>query len=488
MNLKLRNFVKDGCQEMMKYIMENDVQENEMGIQDIIKKYTLLLSVEQIKDVCEFFHLDKEYFAKHDVVKNQATMQDFIVLSPFDDLVEMGYFDMLDGVYIEFVPHKYVSKMHSDIKYDFLEKWEHGKDLKRVVITHKNCNDGAGVVAVVKHHRDFLLKENGVEDEIEFLFLDYNSYNISEVEDIVRGKLVYVGDFSFKPFEYNQLILASESIVTVDHHKAAMDEPDIVSNISVHLDMTKSGCQLAYEFFMTKLASKFAIIEFIGDRDLWNFFFDVETKATALIIKKEGHDFITNMLSTTPEESNIKLMEYIEEYRDEVIKQEQKYVDKANECEQYRIAGINFVGLNLTVGPNEILNHASRLNNVPAFSYYFKDNLLKLSFRNFKDDIDVDKLAYIYGGGGHAQSSGSTINVSNIIFEDLFLNHELVVKYEVTDEATLDLFDHYGARKDWVKNSKHVAVVMEGEKLDFHSLFKVTRDAKNNLVLTLKYK
>ena len=37
------------------------------------------------------------------------------------------------------------------------------------------------------------------------------------------------------------------------------------------------------------------------------------------------YDFITNMLSTTPEESNIKLMEYIEEYRDEVIKQEQKY-------------------------------------------------------------------------------------------------------------------------------------------------------------------
>ena len=195
------------------------------------------------------------------------------------------YFDLIpEGNYgfLEFNIDNYLKPMLEKRKYDFLEKWNHGRDKKRVVISHKNCHDGAGVVAVIKYHKDIILEsENNVWDNIEYMFLDYNSFDFQELKSNLTGKLVYVGDFSFKDGQLQELEQVVEDIVTVDHHKGVYDDTVSDKN-NVHVDLTKSGALLAWEFFFGLDIRAPYIIALISDRDLWNFFYGLESKALYL--------------------------------------------------------------------------------------------------------------------------------------------------------------------------------------------------------------
>lgn len=499
MNLKLRQIIKEASEAMIKLIDENvtsnaEIKSFESAIttdpvfkskySEVCNKYKLLLPNNQVNIVINFFNLDVEYFRDYPKLKKLGDNEEFVILSPYEDDVELRYFDIDEtGNYLNFVPKKYLKAMDPDTKKDFLSKWNYSDKLKRVVITHAKCNDGAAVAAVIKHHRDVILKDNNIDDEIEFIYLDYNAYNIDDLISKVKDKLVYIGDFSFPISQYRDLILAAEEIVLVDHHKGAMEDIDLANHYSVHIDLTRSGGELATEFFLGK-ETDYNVIKLIGDRDLWNWFYGPYTEAMAMMIKKEGHEVISKYLGNNMSRCNRDLFEDLEPYKREAIKQDLKYIDKANEAEEFEVYGMKFFGLNFTGGISEILNHVSRLNNTPSLSYSFKDNVMTFSFRNYKDDVDVNDLAKMFGGKGHTQASGAKVNVSNICLEDFFLDKKLVVKYIVEDEKTLDLFDRYGARRDWVKNSRHCEVITEALNKPFNEVFKVTRDSKENLIIT----
>lgn len=151
------------------------------------------------------------------------------------DLIECDifhYFDLVkedDYNFLEFNIENYLNPMSKDRKFDFLEKWEYDSNKKRVVISHKNCQDGAGVVAVVKHHSNDILKnETNIFEDIEYIYLDYNSFDFQELKSNLVGKLVYVGDFSFKDGQLEELEEVVEDIVTVDHHKGVFDNPSFL--------------------------------------------------------------------------------------------------------------------------------------------------------------------------------------------------------------------------------------------------------------------
>lgn len=505
MNLKLKHLLQEAMKasitlvekhsnvivrySSLKEAINND---NELSkeFKNELKKFIILLPEKDINYIIDFFNLDIGYFDSFQrLIKEDEEEEKYVAIPLCNDIgiLELGYFDLLDNNILSFVPEKYLNGMSKDTKYDFLEKWEHYTNFKRVVITHAKCNDGASVAAVVKHHRDTILKDNNVDDEIEFIYLDYNAYNIDDLISKVKDKLVYIGDFSFPISQYRDLMLAAEEIVLVDHHKGAMEDIDLANHYSVHIDLTKSGGVLTKDFFLgVESDIDYVVIDLIGDRDLWNWFYGSYSEAMAMMIKKEGHEVISKYLGTNMSRCNRDLFEDLEPYKKEAIKQDLKYIDKANEAEEYEVYGIKFFGLNLTVGPSEILNHVSRLNNTPSLSYSFKDNVMTFSFRNYKDDIDVNLIANMFGGGGHTQASGAKVNVSNICLEDFFLDKKLVVKYIVDDEASIKLFDYYGVDPTWVKNSKHCEVITEALNKPFNEVFKVTRDNKENLVLKVK--
>lgn len=399
------------------------------------------------------------------------------------------YFDLIDGTnHVIYNPEAYLKPIDKDVKYDFLEKWQYCKDKKRVVITHANCTDGMGTAAVIKYHKDIVLENsNNIWDDIKYIFLDYNSFDIEYIANEVEDCLVYVGDFSFDKSQLELLEQVSEDIIIVDHHKGAYDS-DIADNKNVHIDLTKSGALLAYEFFFGIESIPPYIIALISDRDLWNFFYGVESKALQLLLKKEGYDVIMEYMSDDNEISIVRLKDDLDPYIEEVEEMEKRHLEKAKKfAKPYTLNNIVLYGLNLTSSVSEVLNHVSKFFNAPSFAYWEDENgLFQLSFRNRDDSEHVNMLAKIVGGNGHVMASGSKLSFENLCLEEFFINKRIVIKYKIEDEKTNNFFEHYGVQKDWVKNTLHCEAIQSILNKSFHDLFETKRDKEQNIILKLK--
>lgn len=399
------------------------------------------------------------------------------------------FFDLINGTnHLVFNIEAYLKPMANDRKFNFLEKWECGKDKKRVVISHKNCHDDAGVVSVVKHHKDIILEsENNVWDDIEYMYLDYNTFDFQELKTNLTGKLVYVGDFSFKSDQLEELEEVVEDIITVDHHKGVYN--DIVSDKdNVHVDLTKSGALLAWEFFFGLDIRAPFIIALISDRDLWNFFYGIESKATYLLIKKEGHDQIMQYMSNDEEISIVQLKDDLEKYIEEVVSLEKSFVKRAEQAIPYTILDTKLHGLNLTSSVSDILNVVSKIKDTPSFAYWFDNetNAMQFSFRNHKDDIHVDLLAKVIGGDGHVQASGSRVNISQLDLDTFFDKKIINVRLNTGNNETSILFHKHGISECGCVTLTNCKYVMKEEGLDFHDLFIVKRDFNQDLVIYKK--
>ena len=373
--------------------------------------------------------------------------------------------------------------MGKSIKENFIERWESDEDAKRVVISHQNCNDGAGVVEVFKYYNK---EELDNAYEIEYLMLDYNNFNFEELLESLRGKLVYVGDFSFNKEQLHKLMNVVEDIVIVDHHESVL-KMDIHDYPHVHLDLSRSGAILAWEFFSGVETKQPYIIELMGDRDVWNFFYGNHTKAMQMYISKNGYKDLHQYISIDEEIAYVKLIDDLEPYILEVEREEAKHIKKAMTARPYLIHGVEFVGLNITSGVSEILNHASRIFSKPSFAFWEDENgVFQLSFRNYKDDIAVNEIAATYAGGGHFQSSGTRVKYEQLCLEEFFINKRLVVKYKIDDEATNQYFTKFGTNITFIKNTLHCEAAEAIEGKSFHELFIAGRDDDNNITLKLK--
>lgn len=397
------------------------------------------------------------------------------------------YFDLIEGTnHLVFNSEKYIKPMCKEVRYDFLEKWEYSKYAKRVVISHANCNDGNGVVEVVKLHNEEIVDYMVVTD-IEIMFLDYNSFDFEELLKNLTGKLVYVGDFSFNLEQLNKLKEVVEDIVIVDHHQGVYDK-DVSDDPHVMVDTSKSGARLAWEFFFTKDEEAPYIIKLIEDRDLWNFFYGNNTKALTLMIKKEKHECINQYMSLDNEVSYVKLIDNLEPYLKEVEQADASYIKIAKQARPYNINGITFHGMNLTSSVSEILNHVSKIFNTPSFAYWEDENgMFQLSFRNKDESVRVDKIAQIFGGDGHSMASGSKINFLDLDLDSFFLNKHLNVKYYVDDEDTKSFFYSHGIGCfDYVTSANCDYIIKNSFEKTFHDLFVVKRDKEQNLIIVKK--
>ena len=459
MNLRLKNVIKD--------FLENDTE------------LVLFIRKEELDKYLKFYQLESDssfIYVSDDLYK--------VSIKEFYNFVLYEYFDLGETLEdIIFNVESYLYPMRKSIKENFIERWESDEDVQRVVISHQNCADGAGVVEVFKYHNK---EELDNAYEIEYLMLDYSNFNFEELLESLRGKLVYVGDFSFNKEQLDKLMNVVEDIVIVDHHESVL-KMDIHDYPNVHLDLSRSGAILAWEFFYGLDTKPPYLIELIGDRDVWNFFYGNHTKAMQMYISKNGHKDLHQYISTDEEVAYVKLIDDLEPYILEVEREEAKHIKKAMTARPYLIHGVEFVGLNITSGVSEILNHASRIFSKPSFAFWEDENgIFQLSFRNYKDDIAVNEIAAIYGGGGHRQASASRFKYEQLCLEEFFINKRLVVKYKIDDEATNQYFTKFGTNITFIKNTLHCEAAEAIEGKSFHELFIAGRDDDNNITLKLK--
>jgi len=149
--------------------------------------------------------------------------------------------------------------------------------MKPLVIYHAHCTDGfaAAFAAWCK-----------LGDTAEYVPAHYGSFTWPNI----KGRDVYILDFSFPKAEMTETFRQANNVVWLDHHKTSFDmwcpqpsgqtlelftQSEIVTNSKpvscrIVLDNNKSGAMLAWEHFHPDVEVPF-IIKCIDDRDRWVF-------------------------------------------------------------------------------------------------------------------------------------------------------------------------------------------------------------------------
>lgn len=140
----------------------------------------------------------------------------------------------------------------------------------KLVLYHKNCNDGW--VAALQAYQAL-----GV-DGVDYVAIQYGE----SLPDLSKYDIVYMLDWSCWPLpEYNGLL------VVLDHHKTAIAGAlaagfqgdyesgvnHVSNNIIVHIDPNESGASLACEYFgvITNSSIGSWLVDYARDHDLWLF-------------------------------------------------------------------------------------------------------------------------------------------------------------------------------------------------------------------------
>jgi len=132
-----------------------------------------------------------------------------------------------------------------------------GALINTLVICHGNCPDGFAAAFAA-----WLVLGDSSR---------YHPARYDETPPDVRGKEVYILDFSYPPDVIVEMAEQANSLTLLDHHKSAKEKfVDFQCDCArVHFDLEQSGAMLAWKHFHPP-----KLFEHIQDRDLWRWALD----------------------------------------------------------------------------------------------------------------------------------------------------------------------------------------------------------------------
>lgn len=295
--------------------------------------------------------------------------------------------------------------------------------MKDLLISHVKDVDGVSPVILMKlANRDFVYKLLDIY-EVEDYFNELLNTNLSIYENI------YVVDLTVPEVIYEKLDKYKDKVKVFDHHESHMYAKD---KDYVTLDINECGTTLFYKYLdnLYNIANESVdtYIKAVKDLDLWTYKENnneyAKTIGTLFILygKEIYIDEIFNHLKnndltlTEIEEKMIKL-EYDREKSYIEHKVERMFKVKINNLK----AGLVFA----EKYRNELSDYM--LNNFEIDFAIIVNSGGGISLRS-RDDIDVEKIARIYGGGGHKNASGLpvTIDMQKEFIKILFEGCELI--------------------------------------------------------------
>ncbi len=282
--------------------------------------------------------------------------------------------------------------------------------MNKIVIYHAGCSDGFCAAWLF----------NTLFPDAEFFPAHYN-----EPPPDVKGKMVYILDFSYKRPVMEKIIEEANHVTVLDHHKTAEEElrglennprnPDIV------FDMSKSGARLAWEWLYDRYCSGMAIsfqcsycsycqikphwlVQYTEDRDLW---------LNQLSHTKEINAYIRSLPFSFDEWSKIKFEHpnIFVKQGEAILKYQRTIIDThKNNATLQNICGFMVPTVNATSLFSEIAGELSVGHPFAACYFDRADGLRQYSLRS-SGDFDVSKIAKKMGGGGHKNAAGFEVRV-----------------------------------------------------------------------------
>lgn len=289
------------------------------------------------------------------------------------------------------------------------------------VIYHKDCPDGISSLWCVYHYvKQF---ENQYQYDIISMYA-----GIDPINDLTDKKIIFMDVCP----SYNTLLLLSNissSVTILDHHKSAYDmylknkeTLDKISNLNLIFDMTKSGCQITWDYFFEN-SQRPLFIEYVADRDLWLWQLknskEINSAFDALnIFDASNFDQIDNLFESNDMDQLVITGKNINLYQKKLVdKQANQSLEakmQVGDVEYYvNVGTINHLVSELG---NELTKKVTSENIISDFAviwnYNLKEKFYYISLRGHNLSPDLSKIAKHFGGGGHATAAG--FRISNI--------------------------------------------------------------------------
>lgn len=248
--------------------------------------------------------------------------------------------------------------------------------------------------------------------DIKVYLVDYSMpFPLEVVED---NELVYISDFAPQETEdFDKLLEITPNIVWLDHHISAIEKYKYLADKVEGIRREgEAGCMLTWQYLYKSPMPK--IIEMLGQYDIWDF----SKYGDELLYLQEGlvlyDTFPTSKLW-------VKWMNNDPEYPLDEILQLGKIINTATKISNKGI--LEKLGFETEFeGYRAICCNTSEKNSLffdsvkdeeydllIPFTYNGKTKVWDISLYTTKEDIDCSKIAIKYGGGGHIQASGFSI-------------------------------------------------------------------------------
>lgn len=261
-----------------------------------------------------------------------------------------------------------------------------------VVLYHDSCNDGFTAAWIAR---------NELRDTADYIPVQYGQ----EPPD-VRGKIVYVLDFSYKRPVMERMIAECKSIVVLDHHKTARDE---LSGLRVPIDgrivfdMTKSGARLTWDHFCGYQESPW-LVDYTEDRDLWNWNLHASKEINAALSSYprtfEMWDHLDETMDHEHLLSMIRAGEGILRYQSQLVESACKSATATT------LGGYEVLAVNATCLMSEIGEKLAEGRPFGATYFINSEGKKVWSLRSREGGVDVSIVARNLGGGGHPGAAG----------------------------------------------------------------------------------
>lgn len=261
--------------------------------------------------------------------------------------------------------------------------------MKTLVIYHANCIDGftAAWCAWRKfgHVAEYIPAKHG------------------DPPPDVTGRDVFIVDFSYPRETLLRMYSAARSLRVLDHHKTA--ETDLAGLHFCTFDMNFSGAGLAEAEFTQ---DKGPLVAYVQDRDLWRFALSQSKEINAWIGSLEHSfqewsraDAALYASFDTCAAHGSALLRAVDRYVLEMAKQAQRitFADHPD------IPVVNAPYINTS----ELVGHLAESALFAVGWFQRGDGKYQYSLRS-RGDFDVSELAKRFGGGGHRQAAGFTVD------------------------------------------------------------------------------
>lgn len=283
-----------------------------------------------------------------------------------------------------------------------------------ILVYHKGCPDGTCGLWCAHHFQK------------KFRKIGMNA-GIDPPVEINNKKIVFVDVCPSYEYIKDNILNKGNSITILDHHKSSYDmylthknELDNLPNLIIHIDMTRSGCQIAWDYFFNNRKRPW-FIEYIADRDLWSWSLENSKEITKAI-------FYNRLLDAWNLEKIDKLLDYKQRDVNNLIKEGKGILEVENRILErqlfYSSEGIMKVNDQIykVQIANIILEFGSEFGNLLAtklfsdktkpdfcvlWSYDPTEDLWHLCLRSVAEsELDLSDIASQLGGGGHKNAAG----------------------------------------------------------------------------------